>query len=151
MKSFDKRFKKIYSIIDKLNGNLEEVLDKFKSDSDNKNSDEFSIKYRDTLNDMIDELSSFKSRNKKMQRILDKEDYTLYHLANYLNISDKFFDEMFKHLDKLANMDELNQCSKALASVAFKNTEELLYKLKTKCEKNTEFIKESFNNYWNNQ
>lgn len=151
MKSFDKRFKKIYSIIDKLNGNLEEVLDKFKSYSDNKNSDEFSIKYRDTLNAMIDELSSFKSRNKKMQRILDKEDYTLYHLANYLNISDKFFDEMFKHLDKLINMDELNQCSKALASIAFKNTEELLYKLKTKCEKNTEFIKESFNNYWNNQ
>lgn len=151
MKSFDKRFKKIYSITDKLNGNLEEVLDKFKSDSDNKNSDEFSVKYRDTLNDMIDELSSFKSRNKKMQRILDKEDYTLYHLANYLNISDKIFDEMFKHLDKLVNMDELNQCSKALASVAFKNTEELLYKLKTKCEKNTKFIKESFNNYWNNQ
>lgn len=151
MKSFDKRFKKIYSIIDKLNGNLEEVLDKFKSDSDNKNSDEFSIKYRDTLNDMIDGLSSFKSRNKKIQRILDKEDYTLYHLANYLNISDKFFDEMFKHLDKLVNMDELNQYSKALASAAFKNTEELLYKLKTKCEKNTEFIKGSFNNYWNNQ
>lgn len=151
MKSFDKRFKKIYSITDKLNDNLEDILDKFKSYSDNKNSDEFSIKYRDTLNDMIDELSSFKSRNKKMQRILDKEDYTLYHLANYLNISDKFFDEMFKHLDKLINMDELNQCSKALASVAFKNTEELLYKLKTKCENNTEFIKESFNNYWNNQ
>ena len=151
MKSFDKRFKKIYSITDKLNDNLEDILDKFKAYSDNKNSDEFSIKYRDTLNDMIDELSSFKSRNKKMQRILDKEDYTLYHLANYLNISDKFFDEMFKHLDKLVNMDELNQCSKVLASVAFKNTEELLYKLKTKCEKNTEFIKESFNNYWNNQ
>lgn len=151
MKSFDKRFKKIYSITDKLNANLEGILDEFKSDSDDKNLDEFSVKYRDTLNDMLNELDSFYNRNKKMQRILDKEDYTLYHLAKYLNISDKFFDEMFKHLDKLVNMDGLNQCSKVLASVAFKNTEELLYKLKTKCEKNTEFIKESFNNYWNNQ
>ena len=86
------------------------------------------------------EIAVLKELNMKMQKELDVKNQLLSE-----------YDEMFKHLDKLVNMDELNQCSKALASVAFKNTEELLYKLKTKCEKNTEFIKESFNNYWNNQ